>query len=209
MFQHYKFYQKSASPARGKYFRKVVQLNESNRKGKLSRWRKNAQKKRDKERKKKEKRRKERPMGASRKKITKASQSVIPQGDSPPHPNGLHLVRFRLLLPLPPPSRQCSALRLRSSRGSSLRFSLFFMSLSLSDLIRPSMRSFQLDLYRQAAPGRPLLPFGGSGFTIRSSTRLSALANQAPCSVSQNASYASENPSANSLSSLMQIQQIR
>ena len=97
----------------------------------------------------------------------------------------------------------------RAPRGSSLRFSLFFMSLSLSDLIGSSMRSIQLDLYRQAAPGRPLLPFGGSGFTVRSPMRLSALANQAPCSVSPSAFYASENPSANSLSSSMQIQQIR
>ena len=36
----------------------------------------------------------------------------------------LHPAFFRLLLPLPPPSRQRSALRPRSSRGRSLRFSL-------------------------------------------------------------------------------------
>ena len=83
------------------------------------------------------------------------------------------------------------------------------MSLSLSAFIRPSMRSIQLALYRQAAPGCPLLPFGGSGFAVRSTTPLSALANQAPCNVSPNAFYASDNPSASSLSSSMQIQQNR
>ena len=134
-----------------------------------------------------------------------------PQGDSPlpptrPSPSRRHFSASALHSP---PSRQRSALRPRSSRGSSLRFSLFFMSLSLSDLIGPSMRSIQLAFYRQAAPGRPLLPFGGSGFTVRSPMRLSALANRAPCSVSPSAFYASENPSANSLSSSMQIQQIR
>ena len=76
--------------------------------------------------------------------------------------------------------------------------SLFFLSLSLSALIRSSMRSFQLALYRQAVPGSPLLPFGGSGFTVRSPMRLSALSNRAPCSVSPSASYASDNPSASS-----------
>jgi hypothetical protein len=82
----------------------------------------------------------------------------------------------------------------------------FLMSLSLSALIRPSMRLIQLALYRQAAPGRPLLPFGGSGFTVRSPMRLSALANREPCSVSPSASYASDNPSASSLSFSTQIQ---
>ena len=135
--------------------------------------------------------------------------NILLQGDCPLHPNGLHLVRFRLLLPLPPPSRQRFAHRPRSSRGSSLRFSLFFMSLSLSALIRPSMRSIQLALYRQAAPGRPLLSIRGSGFTVRSATPLSALANRAPCNVSPSAFYASDNPSASSLSSSMQIQQNR
>ena len=49
----------------------VVQLNESNRKGKLSKWRKDAQKKRDKERKKKKKHRKERPHGGVARKNNK------------------------------------------------------------------------------------------------------------------------------------------
>ena len=49
----------------------VVQLNESNRKGKLSRWRKDALKKKDRERKKKEKRRKERPHGGVARKNNK------------------------------------------------------------------------------------------------------------------------------------------
>ena len=84
-----------------------------------------------------------------------------------------------------------------------------FMSLSLSAFVRASMRSIQLALYRQAAPGRPLLSFGGSGFTVRSATPLSALANRAPCNVSPSAFYASDNPSASSLSSSMQIQQNR
>ena len=43
--------------------RKVVQLNESNRKGMVSRWRTEAKKKKDRERKRKEKRRKARPHG--------------------------------------------------------------------------------------------------------------------------------------------------
>ena len=135
----------------------------------------------------------------------------IPRGTVPLYSaqHRLHPAIFRLLLPLPPPSRQRSALRPRSSRCSSLPFSLFFMSLSLSDLIGSSMRSIQLALYRQATPGRPRLSFGGSGFTLFSATLLSALANQAPCNVSPSAFYASENPSANSLSSSMQIQQIR
>ena len=94
----------------------------------------------------------------------------------------LHPATFRLLRPLPPPSRQCFALRPRSSRQIPSLFALL-MSLSLSDLIGSSMRSIQLALYRQATPGRPRLPFGGSGFTVRSPMRLSALANQAPCNV--------------------------
>ena len=97
----------------------------------------------------------------------------------------------------------------RAPRAAVPSLFAFLMSLSLSALIRPSMRSIQLALYRQAAPGRPPLPFGGSGFTIRSPMPLSALANRAPCSVSPSAFYASGNPSANSLSSSTQIQQIR
>ena len=42
--------------------RKVVQLNESNRKGMVSRWRTEAKKKKDRERKRREKRRKARPL---------------------------------------------------------------------------------------------------------------------------------------------------
>ena len=41
----------------------VVQCSESNRKGKLSRWRKEALKKKDRDRKRKERRRKARPLG--------------------------------------------------------------------------------------------------------------------------------------------------
>ena len=51
--------------------RKVVQLNESNRKGKLSRWRKALLKKNDRERKRKEKCRKERPHGGVARKNNK------------------------------------------------------------------------------------------------------------------------------------------
>ena len=54
----------------------------------------------------------------------------------------------------------------RAPRAAVPSLFAFLMSLSLSALIGPSMRSIQLALYRQAAPGRPLLPFGGSGFTI-------------------------------------------
>ena len=42
--------------------RKVVQLSEPNRKGELSRWRKEAWKKKDRDRKRKERRRKARPL---------------------------------------------------------------------------------------------------------------------------------------------------
>ena len=97
----------------------------------------------------------------------------------------------------------------RAPRAAVPSLFAFLMSLSLSAFIRPSMRSIQLALYRQAAPGRPRLSIHRSGFSVRSATPLSALANQAPCSVSPNASYASDNPSANSLLSSMQIQQIR
>jgi hypothetical protein len=51
--------------------REVVQLNESNRKGKLSRWRKALLKKNDRERKRKEKCRKERPHGGVARKNNK------------------------------------------------------------------------------------------------------------------------------------------
>ena len=94
----------------------------------------------------------------------------------------------------------------RAPRAALPSLFAFLMSLSLSALIRPSMRLIQLALYRQAAPGRPLLPFGGSGFTVSSPMRLSALANREPCSVSPSASYASDNPSASSLSFSTQIQ---
>ena len=49
----------------------VVQLNESNRKGKLSRWRQEAKKKKDRERKRREKRKKERPHGGVARKNNK------------------------------------------------------------------------------------------------------------------------------------------
>ena len=94
----------------------------------------------------------------------------------------------------------------RAPRAAVPSLFAFLMSLSLSALIRPSMRSIQLALYPQAAPGSPLLPFGGSGFTVRSPMRLSALANRAPCNVSPSAFYASDNPSASSLSFSTQIQ---
>ena len=138
--------------------------------------------------------------------MSKHHQGTVPFLKHAHHPSAAISASPRSILSS---SRQCFALRPRSSRGSSLCFSLFFMSLSLSDLIGPSMRSIQLAFYCQAAPGRPLLPFGGSGFTVRSPMRLSALANRAPCNVSPSAFYASDNPSASSLSSSMQIQQIR
>ena len=123
--------------------------------------------------------------------MSKHHKGTVPFPKHAHHPSAAIFASPRSILPF---SRQRSALRPHSSRGSSLRFSLFFMSLSLSDLIGPSMRSIQLDLYRQATPDRPLLPFGGSGFTVRSPMRLSALANRATCSVSPNAFYASDNP---------------
>ena len=53
---------------------KVIQSSESNRKGKVSRWRAEAKRKKDRERKRKEKRRKTRPLGgAARKKDTKGA----------------------------------------------------------------------------------------------------------------------------------------
>ena len=137
----------------------------------------------------------------------------------PLHPEGKSPITTPRINYTPPFSASCY--RYRPHHGNAppsarapraavpFAFRSSFMSLSPSALIRPSMRSIQLDLYRQAAPGRPLLPFGGSGFTVRSPTPLSTLANQAPCSVSQSASYASDNPSASSLSSSMQIQQNR
>ena len=136
------------------------------------------------------------------------SPTILPPGDCPPlqrlasatprhfPPLATSIVLFAATL-RPPPSLLARQF---------LRFFAFLMSLSLSVLIRPSMRSIQLALYRQAAPGRPLLPFGGSGFTVRSPMRLSALANRGPCSVSPSASYASDNPSASSLSFSTQIQ---
>ena len=83
--------------------------------------------------------------------------NILLQGDCPLHPNGLHLVRFRLLLPLPPPSRQRFALPPCSPRGSSLRFSLFFY---VSFAIRPhqaidafySARSLSPSCARPSAP---------------------------------------------------------
>ena len=56
----------------------VFRLNESNRKGKLSRWRKALPKKNDRERKRKEKCRKERPHGGVARKTTKAMiESIV------------------------------------------------------------------------------------------------------------------------------------
>ena len=163
----------------------------------------------------------DRPYSASRTMIASQYYSKsLRRGTVPstPTPGGLSPFTAPNIGYTPPSFASCDLYRphrgnaspsARAPRGSSLRFSFFFMSLSPSALIGSSMRSIQLDLYRQAAPGRPLLPFGGSGSTVRSPMRLSALANQAPCSVSPSAFYASENPSANSLSSSMQIQQIR
>ena len=123
---------------------------------------------------------------------------VFPRGTVPSTPTGYtssvsaSCYLYRPLRGNAPPSARAP----RAAVPFAFRSS--FMSLSLSALIRPSMRSIQLALYRQAAPGRPLLPFGGSGFTVRSPMQLSAQANRAPCSVSPNAFYASDNPSASS-----------
>ena len=137
----------------------------------------------------------------------------------PLHPEGKSPITAPRINYTPPFSASCYLYRPHHGNASPsprahraavpFAFRSSFMSLSLSALIRPSMRSIQLALYRQAAPGRPLLPFGGFGFTVRSPMRLSALANRAPCNVSPSAFYASDNPSASSLSSSMQIQQNR
>ena len=88
----------------------------------------------------------DRPYSASRTMIASQCSKPLRRGTVPlcSATHRLHPAFFRLLLPLPPPSRQRSALRPRSSRGRSIRFSFFFMSLSPSALIRPSMRSIQL-----------------------------------------------------------------
>lgn len=137
--------------------------------------------------------------------MSKHHHGTVPSPNTPitPPPPFLHL------LAPSSPLRGNASPSARAPRAAVPSLFAFLMSLSLSALIRPSMRSIQLAFYRQAAPGRPRLSFGGSGFTVRSPMRLSALANRAPCSVSPSAFYASENPSANSLSSSTQIQQIR
>lgn len=126
--------------------------------------------------------------------MSKHHQGTVPFPKHAHHPSAAIFASPRSIFPFrgnAPPSA-------RAPRAAVPSLFAFLMSLSLSALIRPSMRSIQLALYRQAAPGRPLLPFGGSGFIVRSPMRLSALANRATCSVSPNAFYASDNPSVSS-----------
>lgn len=78
------FYQTSPSTVK---CGEVVQLSESNRKGKVSRWRAEAKRKKDRERKRKEKRRKARPHGGVARETNKGVAICgMMKADEPDHP---------------------------------------------------------------------------------------------------------------------------